>query len=363
MDRIDLKYRMCLLMVLVEWIKYWLVGWLGGKREGPFSVFIEVYLQMATPSWCVIPDSCLSSPVKNLIDIFKQRCDENTLSDGDIYKHCIDEDGNLNWEILQSVFPIDITSETADWYVNAISNLSPAILRISCAMMQLEEISEDIIGRLQWTDNIPVLKNCFEQMKSGDSVFLIKHRVVPFLLKDLLSSDNLKNAIGKCPMQVLQVLIGPPVSLNLRNLVWHGFIAQNELPLSFSWFLFGIIAGIGNLLKMKIIPRRLTLNLSQISELIGKFPILTVEEVRKFDESTHCYHIIPKSAVLYTTFDEILAHSIDGQENKIRTVVGDNFLVSFPENLTRENYRRERMRGFVEFEFLVESHWSAHLLF
>ena len=31
-------------------------------------------------------------------------------------------------------------------------------------------------------------------------------------------------------MMCLRGLIGPPAGLNLRNIVWHGFATQNEIP-------------------------------------------------------------------------------------------------------------------------------------
>ena len=80
-------------------------------------------------------------------------------------------------------------------------------------------------------------------------------RVCPKLLKDLLASKELENALGKFPvsksvcktcfkttylynyykMFCLQCLIGPPSGFNLRNIAWHGFFIEGEIPVEYVW--------------------------------------------------------------------------------------------------------------------------------
>ena len=55
---------------------------------------------------------------------------------------------------------------------------------------------------------------------------------VPLLLRDVMSSLTLVHYFGHATMQVLQLLMGAPTTINLRNLLWHGFIRDDELP---SW--------------------------------------------------------------------------------------------------------------------------------
>ena len=31
-------------------------------------------------------------------------------------------------------------------------------------------------------------------------------------------------------IELLRIMLGPPISLNLRNVIWHGFPQPNELP-------------------------------------------------------------------------------------------------------------------------------------
>ena len=52
----------------------------------------------------------------------------------------------------------------------------------------------------------------------------------PSLLKDLLATQELKEVFGDTVISLLHILIGPPSSLNLRNVLWHGFAAPAEVP-------------------------------------------------------------------------------------------------------------------------------------
>ncbi|RUS25760.1 hypothetical protein BC938DRAFT_471699 [Jimgerdemannia flammicorona] len=53
---------------------------------------------------------------------------------------------------------------------------------------------------------------------------------VPFLIKELVALPCLKAVmVGGAKMAILLThLIGPPVTLNLRNILWHGFVSPNE---------------------------------------------------------------------------------------------------------------------------------------
>ena len=51
----------------------------------------------------------------------------------------------------------------------------------------------------------------------------------PSMLKDLLMTSELRHIYGNAVIQLLRVLIGPPISLNIRNVAWHGFPAPGEI--------------------------------------------------------------------------------------------------------------------------------------
>lgn len=52
---------------------------------------------------------------------------------------------------------------------------------------------------------------------------------VPSLLRDLIASEALEAAVGKGHSVLLALLFGSPKSLNIRNLLWHGFVSPGEI--------------------------------------------------------------------------------------------------------------------------------------
>ncbi|RHZ77760.1 hypothetical protein Glove_173g10 [Diversispora epigaea] len=61
--------------------------------------------------------------------------------------------------------------------------------------------------------------------------------LIPNLIRDLLISPPLVQALGKDIIFYLRCLIGPPSSMNLRNVLWHGFICSKEfLPIPAKWY-------------------------------------------------------------------------------------------------------------------------------
>lgn len=54
---------------------------------------------------------------------------------------------------------------------------------------------------------------------------------VPPLLKSLINSEKLRQVLGEDLFLLYHIFFGSPLSLNLRNLVWHGFVTDdNDLP-------------------------------------------------------------------------------------------------------------------------------------
>lgn len=52
-------------------------------------------------------------------------------------------------------------------------------------------------------------------------------------------------------MLSLNVLVGPPVGINIRNLVWHGFVLQEEVDRAYVYMLFVLTCNVMRLLKEK----------------------------------------------------------------------------------------------------------------
>ncbi|KAF0295917.1 Endoplasmic reticulum membrane-associated RNA degradation protein [Amphibalanus amphitrite] len=64
-------------------------------------------------------------------------------------------------------------------------------------------------------------------------------------------------------VHLLRLLLGPPCTLNVRNLVWHGFPAPGELPPALLSLLLLLTAAVGALLADRAVPARRQLAYSQ----------------------------------------------------------------------------------------------------
>nr|KAF6504971.1 ER membrane associated RNA degradation [Rousettus aegyptiacus] len=181
-------------------------------------------------------------------------------------------------------------------------------------------------------------------------------------------------------MNVLEVFVGSPRGLNLRNVLWHGFAAPHEVPAKYCSAMVLLTAGLGQLLKRylrhaeRALPRRPPLALTRVGDL-SVFPGVTHEVLSVLEELTKkstfilrimlpywelalikfkshrfadCAMLLlmqletglrtvfatinkcprrlltAESTALYTTFDEILAkHLNDGKVNQLPLFLGE----------------------------------------
>ena len=115
-----------------------------------------------------------------------------------------------------------------------------------------QEFEQRYKANLQWTGYDTRFVDCFMLLKSSNTAdhnlcFLLltsslEHALgdvyllyscasqCPSLLKDLLATQELKEVFSDTVIGLLHILIGPPSSLNLRNVLWHGFAAPAEVP-------------------------------------------------------------------------------------------------------------------------------------
>ncbi|XP_037931500.1 endoplasmic reticulum membrane-associated RNA degradation protein-like [Teleopsis dalmanni] len=80
----------------------------------------------------------------------------------------------------------------------------------------------------------------------------------PHLLRDLLATAEIANIFGTDLVLFMQILLGTPKSINLRNIVWHGFLNSNEVPPYYSSVLLLLLHTLGSKLgniKLEIIQR------------------------------------------------------------------------------------------------------------
>ncbi|XP_038194871.1 endoplasmic reticulum membrane-associated RNA degradation protein isoform X3 [Arvicola amphibius] len=242
------------------------------------------------------------------------------------------------------------------------------------------EIFDAVEGLHSAAVSLSVMKltSCLERAL-GD-VFLLIGKECPFLLRDLLASAELAQVFGHAAMDVLKVFIGSPCGLNLRNILWHGFAAPQDIPPKYCSVMLLLTAGLGQLLKSYLHQTKVTLahrpfvTLTNLEDVIV-FPGVTSEvlsavenammnsafvlkamlpywemavakfKVHRFADCTmlllsqleaglrRVFAAVNKcparlltaeSTILYTTFDEILAkHLNDGSINRLPHFLGE----------------------------------------
>lgn len=139
-------------------------------------------------------------------------------------------------------------------YHDAVRRLHPVSHAIHQEFISLSqhEFEQRYKASLQWTGYDTRFLDCFLLLKSSNTAdhnlclllltSSLEHALgnvylsfsctsqCPSLLKDLLATQELKEVFGDTVVSLLHILIGPPSSLNLRNVLWHGFAAPAEVP-------------------------------------------------------------------------------------------------------------------------------------
>lgn len=149
----------------------------------------------------------------------------------------------------------------------------------------------------------------------GDVHFTIVNgtKKTPLILRDLLDSTELVDFFGSDVIFFLKCMIGPPSGMNLRNLVWHGFICPQEFHNSYVPCLLLIFAVLLNFVhsKLKLQQRKLILY-DQITPKSFDFGLgdYLFEHKLSLREVDWIYHLISHSYFIIPTRRQILKQSI-----------------------------------------------------
>ena len=204
--------------------------------------------------------SYLSDNVKKLI-FYRPN---GVLSQKECYNNLFLENGVLNWNAIEKIINLNecISNDGVFNYIMAVSRLHPISCQVHTSILQLtmKEFRLKYENNLDWTTKSEQLLQCFNLLKKPQPTYLMasllllastlerllgdifltysdKTVACPSLLKDLLKTEELRKILGDSFMCCLEVFIGSPRGLNLRNLAWHGFLSENELPKHYVSFL------------------------------------------------------------------------------------------------------------------------------
>ncbi|NWX38792.1 EMARD protein, partial [Steatornis caripensis] len=219
--------------------------------------------------------TCLSPPVHYVI--CKLGFEKKTTYD---INNILSEDGEVCWEAVTEHVCYLESDQSVD-YIKSIRSLGPVCESVNLHFKSLTkeqfvlqyalwfrwtnyaELFIEVFDILQYTQATEValglmkLTSCLERAL-GD-VYLMIGKDCPFLLRDLLASEQLAVVFGQAVMNVLRVFIGSPYGLNLRNVLWHGFASPQEIPAKYCAMLLFLTAGLGQLLQTYLLQTKCVL--------------------------------------------------------------------------------------------------------
>ncbi|XP_009889766.1 PREDICTED: endoplasmic reticulum membrane-associated RNA degradation protein [Charadrius vociferus] len=219
--------------------------------------------------------TCLSPPVHYVI--CKLGFEKKDTYD---IKNILSENGEVCWQAITEHVCYLKSDQSVD-YIKSIRSLGPVCESVNLHFKSLTkeqfviqyalwfhwtnctELFLEVFDVLQYTQTTEValglmkLTSCLERAL-GD-VYLLIGKDCPFLLRDLLASEQLAVVFGQAVMNVLRVFIGSPYGLNLRNVLWHGFASPQEIPAKYCAMLLFLTAGLGQLLQTYLLQKKCVL--------------------------------------------------------------------------------------------------------
>ncbi|NXY72770.1 EMARD protein, partial [Glareola pratincola] len=216
--------------------------------------------------------TCLSPPVHYVIcKLGFEKTDSYDIN------NILSENGEVYWQAVTEHVCYLKSDQSVD-YIESIRSLGPVCESVNLHFKSLtkeqfviqyalwfrwtncSELFLEVFDVLQYTQTTEValclmkLTSCLERAL-GD-VYLLIGKDCPFLLRDLLASEQLAVVFGQAVMNVLRVFIGSPYGLNLRNVLWHGFASPHEIPAKYCAMLLFLTAGLGQLLQTYLLQTK-----------------------------------------------------------------------------------------------------------
>ncbi|XP_069866427.1 endoplasmic reticulum membrane-associated RNA degradation protein isoform X3 [Dipodomys merriami] len=249
--------------------------------------------------------TCLSPSVRDLVCEVGSEVGGNCAIDAIVTPR-----GEVLWDAVTGCVSCAEPGQDLDYW-GSVRLLGPVCEAVHLHFLTLtkEQFEIQYVPWFQWThfpelfpeifdalESLPSPTVCLSVMKLAScleralgDVFLLIGKKCPFLLRDLLASEELAQVFGHSVMDVLKVFIGSPHGLNLRNILWHGFASPQEIPPKYCSMLLLLIAGLGQLLKDFLQQTEVTLahrpfvTLTNLEDLIV-FPGVTCEILSVLEE-------------------------------------------------------------------------------
>ncbi|XP_055383259.1 endoplasmic reticulum membrane-associated RNA degradation protein-like, partial [Condylostylus longicornis] len=140
----------------------------------------------------------------------------------------------------------------------------------------------------------------------GNVYFTLTQKIPPHLLKDLLKTSEINEYFGSFPIYFLQLILGTPNSINLRNILWHGFPGPKEIPEYFFETILVTMISLSEIYKekpIKIIHRTKIKNIEKYFNYISDIQISNldneIKDKNSFFECIESSKYCPKPHEIY----------------------------------------------------------------
>ncbi|XP_020715112.1 endoplasmic reticulum membrane-associated RNA degradation protein isoform X2 [Ceratitis capitata] len=140
-----------------------------------------------------------------------------------------------------------------DMYQNTVVDLNSFHLEwLGCNRKYLLDSFSNYTARSSTLELILLISSMLENAL-GNLYFIVSgKRTPPHLLRDLLRTEELDSIFGMEIISLLIIILGTPHSINLRNIVWHGFPKPREIPDYYASVLIVLLHSMGyELIKKK----------------------------------------------------------------------------------------------------------------
>uniref|UniRef100_A0A5F9CF00 ER membrane associated RNA degradation n=1 Tax=Oryctolagus cuniculus TaxID=9986 RepID=A0A5F9CF00_RABIT len=222
----------------------------------------------------------------------------------------VSQSGEVYWKTVTECLRYAESDQDLDYW-GSVRLLGPVCEAVHLHFLSLTkgQFETRYAPSLQWTGFSELFPEIFDSLKSLQSpaislslmkltscleralgdVFLLIGKECPFLLRDLLASEELAQVFGQSVVDVLKVFIGSPRGLNLRNILWHGFASPREVPPKYCSMMMLLTVGLGQLLKSFLqqttftLTHRSLITLRNLEELIV-FPDVPYEVLSVLEE-------------------------------------------------------------------------------
>ncbi|XP_060609754.2 endoplasmic reticulum membrane-associated RNA degradation protein isoform X1 [Anolis sagrei] len=219
--------------------------------------------------------TCLSATVHYMV------CEAGfEIKENHVINSILPDSGEICWRAITEHIQYADSGQTLD-YTNSVRSLGPICecVHLHLQSLTIEQLEDRFMLWFQWTNCSEIFLEMLHTIKDPDAtaialslmkltscleralgdVFLLIGKECPFLLRDLLASQELATVFGQSVMDVLRVFIGSPDGLNLRNILWHGFASPQEIPVKYFYMLLFLTAGLGQLLRNYLLQSLTTL--------------------------------------------------------------------------------------------------------